>query len=67
MKKSQIAKRLAKRSGISSAEAADQFASRAVAECAQRIELAAANRNFIKAAQDLATLRREIQALSALV
>jgi len=49
------------------ADAADQFASRAVADCAQRIELAAANRNFAKAAEELATLRREIQELSALV
>jgi len=48
------------------AEAANQFASRAVADCAQRIELAAANRNFAKAAEELATLRREIQELSAL-
>jgi len=48
------------------AEAANQFASRAVAECAQRIELAAANRNFARAAEELATLRREIQELSAL-
>ena len=49
------------------AEAADQFASRAVADCAQRIELAAASRNFARAAEELTTLRREIQELSALV
>ncbi len=48
------------------ADAADQFASRAVADCAQRVELAAANRNFAKAAEELATLRREIQELSPL-
>ncbi len=48
------------------AEAADQFASRAVADCAQRVELAAANRNFAKAAEELVTLRREIRELSAL-
>jgi CheY-like chemotaxis protein len=48
------------------ADAADQFASRAVADCAQRIELAAANRNFARAAEELTTLRREIQELSAL-
>ena len=46
------------------ADAADQFASRAVADCAQRLELAAASRNFAKAAEELATLRREIQELS---
>ena len=49
------------------AEAADQFASRPVAESAQRIELAAASRNFARVAEELATLRREIQDLSALV
>jgi hypothetical protein len=48
------------------AEAADQFSSRAVAECAQRIELAAAHRNFARVAEEMATLRREIQELSAL-
>ena len=37
-----------------------------VAVAGQRIELAAANRNFAKAAEELATLRREIQELSAL-
>ncbi|MDP8990154.1 MAG: response regulator, partial [Acidobacteriota bacterium] len=48
------------------ADAASQFASRAVADCAQRLELAAANGNFAKAAEELATLRREIQELSPL-
>ena len=48
------------------AEAAGQFASRAVADSAQRVELAAASRNFAKAAEELATLRREIQELSPL-
>jgi CheY-like chemotaxis protein len=49
------------------ADAASQFASRAVADCAHRLELAAANRNFAKAAEELVTLHREIQELSALV
>src|ERR1019366_5373196 len=35
------------------ADAANQLASRAVAECAQRIELAAANRDFTRAVQEL--------------
>ncbi len=48
------------------ADAAGQFASRAVADSAQRVELAAASRNFAKAAEELATLRREIQELSPL-
>jgi signal transduction histidine kinase/DNA-binding response OmpR family regulator len=48
------------------AEAADHLASRAVSECAQRIELAAANRDFTGAFEELAILRREIRELAAL-
>ena len=46
--------------------ATDQLASRAVSECAQRIEVAAATQDFSRAIQELAVLRREILALSAL-
>ncbi len=48
------------------AEAAEQLASRGVCECAQRIEIAAASRDFAKAAQELENLRREINDLAAL-
>jgi two-component system sensor histidine kinase/response regulator len=48
------------------ADAANQLASRAVAECAQRIELAAASRDFTRAVQELETLRREVRDLAAL-
>ena len=48
------------------AEAADHLASRAVSECAQRIELAATNRDFARAVEELATLRHEIRELAAL-
>ena len=48
------------------AAAAAQLASRAVGECAQRIELAAQSRDFANAVQELETLRREIRGLAAL-
>ncbi len=48
------------------ADAADQLASRALGECAQRIELAALSRDFPAALQELETLRRGIQELAAL-
>jgi CheY-like chemotaxis protein len=47
-------------------EAAEQLASRALSECAQRIELAARGRDFAVALQELQTLRREIAELQAL-
>ena len=47
-------------------EAAEQLASRALSECAQRIELAARGRDFAAALQELQTLRREIAELQAL-
>jgi signal transduction histidine kinase/CheY-like chemotaxis protein/HPt (histidine-containing phosphotransfer) domain-containing protein len=47
-------------------EAAEQLASRALKECAQRIELAARSRDFSAALQELQTLRREIAELQAL-
>jgi two-component system, sensor histidine kinase len=48
------------------AAAAAQLASRAVGECAQRIELAAQSRDFASAVQELETLRSEIRDLAAL-
>jgi signal transduction histidine kinase/DNA-binding response OmpR family regulator len=47
-------------------EAAEQLASRALSDCAQRIELAARGRDFEAALQELQTLRREIAELQAL-
>ena len=47
-------------------EAAEQLASRALSESAQRIELAARGRDFAAALQELQTLRREIAELQAL-
>ena len=47
-------------------EAAEQLASRALSECAQRIELAARSRDFSAALQELQTLRREIAELHSL-
>ena len=48
------------------ADAAEQLASRALGECAQRIELAALSRDFPAALQELETLRRGIQELAAM-
>jgi signal transduction histidine kinase/CheY-like chemotaxis protein len=47
-------------------EAAEQLASRALSECAQRIELAARGRDFGAALHELQILRREIAELQAL-
>ena len=70
-----IAKKLAAAAGEGSkltaearkiSDAAEQLASRALGECAQRIELAALSRDFPAALQELETLRRGIQELAAM-
>jgi CheY-like chemotaxis protein len=47
-------------------EAAEQLASHALSQCAQRLELAARGRDFAAALQEIQTLRREIAELQAL-
>ncbi|MEO8053384.1 MAG: response regulator, partial [Acidobacteriota bacterium] len=47
-------------------EAADQLASRALSDCAQRIEMSARSRDFAMALQEIQNLRREIAGLQAL-